>query len=310
MRSLPVRGMVGAMSHTVDEVLAELGGVARRTALLRVVGRRELDVAVESGLVLRDGRGVYSLPGADEAERLAAVLGGVLSHTSAALAHGWGVKVVPDRPHVTVSRGRHLGARALLAHVHRGELDRSEIVGGVTSQARTLADCLRTLPFDEALAVADSALRESGCHQLLQHVADTARGPGSPRIRRVAEAADGRAANPFESCLRAVCDDVPGLSVQPQFTIRHGSFAGCADLVDERLRVACEADSFEWHGGRAALCADARRYNQMVIGGWLVLRFTYEDVMFHQDEVRAVLVEVVALAELMTKVTRRGGSAA
>ncbi len=69
------------------------------------------------------------------------------------------------------------------------------------------------------------------------------------------------------------------------------------DLVDDDLGVAIEADSFEWHGGRAALSKDARRYNLLVVGGWLVLRFSWEDVMFHPDYVREVLVAVVALVQ-------------
>ena len=33
----------------------------------------------------------------------------------------------------------------------------------------------------------------------------------------------------------------------------------------------------------------------MLVNGWLVLRFAWEDVMFHPDYVQAVLVEMVAL---------------
>ena len=78
---------------------------------------------------------------------------------------------------------------------------------------------------------------------------------------------------------------LPGLRLRP-------------DLVDEDLSVVLEADSFEWHGDRAALRRDARRYNVMVVNGWLVLRFAWEDVMFDQDHVHSVLVAVVRLARL------------
>ncbi len=43
--------------------------------------------------------------------------------------------------------------------LHRADLAPQDVVGSVTSVRRTLTDCLRWLPFDEALAVADSALR-------------------------------------------------------------------------------------------------------------------------------------------------------
>ena len=61
---------------------------------------------------------------------------------------------------------------------------------------------------------------------------------------------------------------------------------------------------------RAALASDARRYNMLVVNGWTVLRFSYEDVMFHPDEVRRVLVAAVALAELLVEVGIRGRPAA
>ncbi len=120
------------------------------------------------------------------------------------------------------------------------------------------------------------------------------RGPGAARARRTAALADGRAANPFESALRAICLDVVGLDVEPQVTIRDPHLLGRPDLTDVRLKVVLEADSFEWHGDRAALHRDANRYNALVAAGWLVLRFSWEEVMFHPERVRAVLEAVVA----------------
>jgi very-short-patch-repair endonuclease len=72
--------------------------------------------------------------------------------------------------------------------------------------------------------------------------------------------------------------------------------------VDRRLHLVNEADSFEWHGSRQALKKDARRYNLLVINGWLVLRFTWEDVMFDPGYVRDVLVRMVALVDTRTEV--------
>ena len=109
--------------------------------------------------------------------------------------------------------------------------------------------------------------------------------------------ADGSAANPFESALRAVCLEIDGLMVRPQ--VRIGSAR--VDLADEDLRIAMEADSFEWHGGRSALRCDAQRYNQLVVAGWVVLRFAWEDVMFYPDEVRAVVASAVNLAHRRSK---------
>lgn len=120
------------------------------------------------------------------------------------------------------------------------------------------------------------------------------RGPGSALARRVAGCADGRAANAFESALRALALDVDGLGVVPQVSIRGQQFLGRPDLVDERLGIILEADSFAWHGDREALGRDARRYNRFAVNGWLVLRFTWEDVMFRPHEVVLILKAAVA----------------
>ena len=85
-----------------------------------------------------------------------------------------------------------------------------------------------------------------------------------------------------------------GLAVRPQVPIYHSRFLGRPDFVDERLGIALEADSFEWHGKRSALEQDARRYDELVVRGWLVLRFAWEQVMFDQAWVRSILLAAVA----------------
>lgn len=117
----------------------------------------------------------------------------------------------------------------------------------------------------------------------------------SPRTWRaralsVVRAADGRADNPFESCLRSVCLDVPGLSVEPQVTL---AGIGRADLVDANLRLVLEADSLAFHNDEQSFRHDIRRYTAMVRAQWRVVRFCWEDVMSQQDYVRAVLVDLV-----------------
>lgn len=283
---------------SVVEHLERLGGVARRATLLALVGRADLERAVRVGDVVREARGCYALPGAEEAVRTAAALGGVLCLTNAALHHGWAVKTVPAAPQVLVSRGRTIrGARRAI--VHRAELTPAEIDGHWTSEERTLRDCLRRLPFDEALSVADSARREGVGQHVLDRVAADARGPGSRQLKQVAALCTPLAANPFESVARAIAMDVPGLRVRPQVVLDGLGYR--PDLVDEHLRLVIECDSFEWHGKRSALERDARRYNDMVVGGWLALRLVHADVMHRPDAVRRTLVAAVAHAELMNK---------
>lgn len=162
-------------------------------------------------------RGRYALP--EVAERLveAARASGVVCLTSAALSYGWAVKTVPDVPYVALPEDRRLtsalGSRLTPYWIDLADHERG---GYATSRDKTLEMCLRRLPFDEALAVADSALRAGHPPHRLRAVAEGARGPGCAQVRQVATLADARAANPFESVLRAVAAQVPGLHVEPQ----------------------------------------------------------------------------------------------
>ena len=232
---------------------------------------------------------------AEAAVAAAGDLRGVVSGLSAAVVWGWSVKHVPTVAEVTVPadrhwhRKRHPGVR-----IRRLDLHPSDVDGLVTTPVRTVLDCARRLPFDEALCVADSALHNGLDPDELAATADRTLGRGAANVRRIAALANGAAENAFESCLRAIAIQVPGLSVTPQVAIREPAFLGRPDLVDVALRIIIEADSFEFHGTRQALVTDAQRYNRFVANGWLVLRFTWEDVMHHPDLVHEVLVDVVA----------------
>ena len=280
---------------SVVESLARLGGVTTRATLIAVTSRAEVDRALVAGDVVTLARGRYALTTVDLARREAHRLTAAVSWRSAAQQWGWELLRPPQRVELTVPRNRKVrAARRTAVTLHVSDLHPSELEDGITTRARTLGDCGRGLPFDEALAVADSALRHGFSRGLLGGLAAAARGPGSAQFRRVAGLATPEAANPFESALRAVAYGIRGLAVRPQVAIREPHFLGRPDLVDERLGIALEADSFEWHGHRAALRRDARRYNALVVRGWLVLRFAWEDVMFDQAWVRSVLEAAVA----------------
>lgn len=282
------------------EHIHRLGGISDRATLVSLTSVAEFKAAVKAGAIVRDGHGRYAAPLADRARRAANALSGVVSHRSAAIQWGWEVKTVPAKPDVTVRRRRTVSeSRREGVAVHWADLVAQDITadGGRTSCSRTLVDCLRSLPFDEALAIADSALRhESIGDGELVELAARVRGASAATCRRVAAEATGLAANPFESVLRAIALDVPGLHVVPQLMIRARNFSVQPDLVDESRRIVLEADSFAWHGDRQALRWDSRRYNNLVARGWLVLRFAWEDVMHDPDYVHAILTAIDELA--------------
>ncbi len=158
----------------------------------------------------------------------------VASHVSAAAMHGlvlWNVDL--DRVHVTRDR-RSGGRRTKVLHVHTAGLDADEIVEvdgvAVTSVSRTLADLARTLPFEQALVVADAALHRHRASPaaFADAVARAAGREGSPPARRVAAAADLRAESPGETRSRVAIaraglppptlqHDVPELKARTDF---------------------------------------------------------------------------------------------
>jgi very-short-patch-repair endonuclease len=189
--------------------------------------------------------------------------------------------------------------------VRWGVLDEAELAVGVTGPVRTVVDCARALPFDEALAVADSALRSGRVRRSeLLAAAEASPRTGRARALRVVCAGSARAANPFESVLRAIALEVPGFDPVPQGKV---AAVGHADVADPSLRIAVEAESFEFHAVPEAFRYDVRRYTAMVRAGWVVLRFVWEDVMERPDYVAAVLADLVALRAGMQAVRGPAG---
>jgi very-short-patch-repair endonuclease len=68
------------------------------------------------------------------------------------------------------------------------------------------------------------------------------------------------------------------------------------DLADPVLRIALDAEGFEWHGKSAALTRDCRRYNTLGLLGWQVIRFSWFLVMRDAAYVHRTLVAAVAVA--------------
>lgn len=156
-------------------------------------------------------------------------------------------------------------------------------------------DCCLDLPFDEALAVFDSALRAGVRKAEVLELAAWLGGRRLRRIERIAAAATRRAANPFESVLRAIALGVPGLGVEAQYRVRYDDFYAKVDLADPTLRIVIEAESFEFHGERKQLVRDCRRYTGLAARGWVVLRFTWHQVMFEAHYVQQMIAMTVAV---------------
>ncbi|RZT88273.1 hypothetical protein EV383_5212 [Pseudonocardia sediminis] len=165
----------------------------------------------------------------------------VVSHQSAAALHGlWLWNVSFAQVHVTRTR-RHGGRRTPSLHVHAAPADSDDVVPvdglAVTSVARTVADLARTVPFEQAVVVADSALRPGGerlavtVPDLLAAVRDGRGRTGNAAAERVARFADGVATGVPESRSRVAIHRA-GLPLPVQQQHVYDSFGGWLATVD------------------------------------------------------------------------------
>lgn len=208
--------MVQGVTGPSNNAISRLGGVATWAEFIAEMGRAGLRRAFDYGSIIRVARGRYVIGAVSEHRRRAHGLTGVLSHLSAAVHHGWRVKLVPTEAWITVPRTRHVRGSREGVRLHWADLTAAEVSAGLTSPLRTVLDCARVLPFDEALAVADFAVRSGRVSKTaLGAAAAATRGPGSSAVRRVARHADHRAVNPLESVLRALALEA-GLDLTPQ----------------------------------------------------------------------------------------------
>jgi very-short-patch-repair endonuclease len=259
-------------------LVQEAGGVARRADF----PRRAVQRALEAGLLVAPRKGLVADARLPAPVLLALRLGGVLSCASAAAYLGLELLEEPVRVHVTVPRGS-VFPKTWDAVVHERDV---EAVAGVTSLARTAADCARCLPEREAVVVVDGVLRRGiSTDEILQHLW----GRGCGRARAAVRRGDGRADSGGETVVRLALEDA-GLQVQPQVAIRG---VGRVDLLVEG-RVVVEVDGFAYHGGPQAFANDRRRDVALTGMGYVVLRFTWLDAVRRTDRVVAAVAQVVS----------------
>jgi hypothetical protein len=275
----------------ITEIMRRRGGVATHRELKAAVGRRALDDALLAGRIHRVARGRYVLPTAEAARVAAHRHTAVAGLRSAAASYQWSLKWQPPVPELIVPRGRKVQPDARSsARIRWQRLDPGDVDGWRTTPLRTVLDCAMALPFDEALAVADSALRSGLVTSFeLMRAAQALPGRGRDAAFDVAWFASDRPANAFESVIRAISTDVPGMRLEPQRRIRVAGRRIRPDLVDAELRIVVEGDSHEFHTSPAAIDGDCWRYDELVLDGWLVMRVSWPQAMFKPEWVQSVL---------------------
>lgn len=252
-------------------------GVYRETGTTRRIGPAD-----ERDLVLDRATALHRTLRADH----------VLSHTTAALVHGLRLWTAPRDVHVVQPYRRSGRADPTVAR-HLGLVDASDrcVVGGlpVTTPARTVADCLRTLSPLEGLVVADAALaRGLAREDVAACLARQPRAAGTPRARHVLRLADAGAESAWETWLRYLVLRLGLPRPSTQVPVRTSVGRVRADLGWEPWRLLLEFDGlvkYRTTGDGLApredpgrvLVAEKRRHEAIEATGRRVLRFTARD---------------------------------
>lgn len=288
-------------------VLDETGSVLRRELLEFGLSQDEVERMLARGVLVRIRRGAYAR--ADSWEGLSperrhllaarAVLRAlprpaVLSHVSAAIAHGlpvWGADL--SQIHI-VRTSRRLSAHieaGVVHHACRLPAEHRTTAEGipVTTVARTVADHLRSVPFEAGVVTADAALHrglidEAELKELALWQSDW---PGSRNAGRVVRFADGASESVGESRGRVKISSVglPEPELQVEVVDEVGTLVARVDYLFRAQRTIGEFDGrMKYRTGTAGanveevLWREKLREDALRALGYEVVRFTWADL--------------------------------
>jgi very-short-patch-repair endonuclease len=271
----------------IESFLRPRGGVARAATLGDAgFSRTYLDKALASGRIIRLRRGVYSLP------EEAGMFGVALSHnavlTCLSAAPVYRLWTLNDPRAVHLSPGHHAGPPGTLIHGKCRHPRHPWLP--VAGLADVLIHSLRCLPALDSLVMVQSAAGRGDISlDFLRHKLPGNRNAGS---RAILDNVIPRA----DSVLEVLANfhfRKAGLQVR-----RHVEIEGVGEvdfLIEECLIVETDGGS---HLEARQVKKDRRRNNASVVGGHLVLRFGYDDVVHHPERMVA---EVLAVLELRNR---------
>jgi very-short-patch-repair endonuclease len=289
------------LDRRIALVASSQGGVFTvRQALEVGFSRQQISTRRQNGRWLPQAPRTYVIAGVPESfERRAWValltcpLGAAISHNTAAYL----MKIIdnpPDVIDVTVPRDMHhpLPHRV---RVHRARsLGRQDIrrLDGIplTCPARVVSDLATVLDRTRLEAILDVAL-ELGfvtTKSLRRYLCDRSlvSRPGGALLGQLLR--DRERGVPGSELERAFLRIVRRARLpEPERQFRVGPRR--VDFAYPHVRIAIELDGLAHHRSKAAFVDDRRRQNFLVLEGWVVLRFTWDDLAKHEEEIVATI---------------------
>ncbi|AVL99707.1 hypothetical protein C6V83_04865 [Gordonia iterans] len=224
----------------------------------------------------------------------------VLCGPAAAFWRGY-TRTVPATIHVTVPRGR--SARKPLSptlgdvqlwHRNLHDDDRTEVRKvAITSPALTVLDAAALL----GMTFLDRALQAKKV-TVEDLVAADARYPGRRGARVVAPMLDAAAAGARSPAERRALAMLLGSADLPQWQLNYPAVEPYeVDVAFVAHKVAVEIDGMAYHSDAEAFQRDRARGNALTGAGWVVLHFTWADVVERPEQTLAIIRWHLALAE-------------
>jgi Protein of unknown function (DUF559) len=211
----------------------------------------------------------------------------VASHHSAALIHGLDLLTPAPPGVVTLTRPpshRTYRPRADGIVFHAAALPREHVTKcwgtSVTAVSRTVVDLARTLPFMDAVVMADSALRlgEVSKPELFRVVDSCGNWPGVAKARRAIAFADGRSESVLESCARVVFYERGLEPPDLQVEFRGEAFVFRGDFYWAKYRTIAEADGMAKYEDPGRARDQLRRDRLLRDAGYKVIHFTWREL--------------------------------
>jgi hypothetical protein len=254
------------------------------------------------GDVYRTSSTVLTPMGLARASFLAAVCEAAVSHTTSGAVRDLRVPPDPD-VHLTVpldSRVRFKGVRT-----HRVPLADAdvEVIDGVvtTTLPRTVVDLMLWLPEDQGRALVIDALqrRRIDVPTIEAQLRTVGRRHGVCRARSVLADVIGTPHSEMEMRVHRILRGagIAGWLANAPIEDADG-LVGYVDLLFPREHVVVELDGRAYHSDPDRFQLDRTRQNRLVALGYVVLRFTWDDVVHRADgvvaQVRAALTRTAA----------------
>jgi hypothetical protein len=277
------------------------GVITRAQARAGGLSDRQIRLRVSSGRWRRHSKDVFSVSAAPRTQRQA-LLAATLRH--GAVACNWSAAwllqlrdTAPGRPDVARSSAR--GSKDPGTVVHRtADLEPRDIITvdsiSTTNATRTLLDLASVTTDAELRRLIDRACREGLTHRdALGTRFATFRASGRPgcaRVHRVLAGMDHDSSlveSDLESLLLTliVAAGLPAPVAQYPVTVDSAHYR--LDFAYPARRIAIEGDGFAFHSDRQRFESDRQRQNDLVLDGWLVLRFTWRQIVHQPDQVAA-----------------------